>query len=58
MALFKNYASVSYVFCQCYAGKVGLCFHILAVMKLVAKSSIDKLSKKQEKDLALGICHW
>ena len=37
MALSKVDGSVSYVYCQCPAGKVGTCSHMFVVMKLVAK---------------------
>ena len=44
MALSKVDGSVSYAYCQCPAGKVGTCSHMFAVMKLVAKWAIDKLT--------------
>ena len=48
MALSKVDGSVSYAYCQCPAGKVGTCPHMFAVMKLVAKWAIDKLTKIPE----------
>ena len=44
MAFSKVDGSVSYAYCQCPAGKVGTCSHMFAVMKLVAKWAIDKLT--------------
>ena len=37
MALSKFDGSVIYVYCQCATGKVRTCYHMFAVMKLVAK---------------------
>ena len=48
MELPKVDGSVSYAYCQCPAGKVGTCFHMFVVMKLVAKWAIDKLNKIPE----------
>ena len=45
MALSKVDGSVSYAYCQCHAGKVGTSSHMFAVMKLVAKWKIDKITK-------------
>ena len=48
MALSKDNGSVSYAYCQCPAGKVGTCSHMFAVVKLVAKWAINKLTKIPE----------
>ena len=48
MALSKVDGSVLYAYCQCPAGRVGTCSHIFAVMKLVLKWVIDKLTKVPE----------
>ena len=48
MALSKADGSVSYAYCQCPTGKVGTCSHIFPVMKLLAKRTIDKLTKTPE----------
>ena len=48
MVLSKVDGSVSHAYCQCPAGKVGTCSHMFAVMKLVGKWAIDKLTKIPE----------
>ena len=48
MALSRVDGSLPYAYCQCPAWKVGTCSHIFAVMKLVAKWVIDKLTKIPE----------
>ena len=48
MALTKVDGSVLYAYIQCPTGKVGTCSHMFAVMKLVAKWAIDKLTKIPE----------
>ena len=48
MVLTKVDGSVSHAYCQCPAGKVGTCSHMFAVMKLVGKWAIDKLTKIPE----------
>ena len=62
MALSKFDGSVIYVYCQCATGKVRTCYHMFAVMKLVAKWAIGKLIKIPEtkvctQNLALGQSH-
>ena len=59
MALSKVDGSVSYAYCQCPAGRVGTCSHMFAVMKLVAKWAIDKLTKIPElKACTSKPCTW
>ena len=59
IALSKVDGSVSYAYCQCPAGKVGTCSHMFAVMKLVAKWAIDKLTKIPEiKTCTSKPCTW
>ena len=48
MALSKFDGSVSLAYCQYLAGKVDICSYMFAVMKLVEKRTIDKLTKLQE----------
>ena len=48
MALYKVDGSVSYAYCQFPAGKIGACSHMFALMKLIAKWAIDKLTKIPE----------
>ena len=48
MALSKFDGSVIYACCQCATGKVRTCYHMFAVMKLVAKLAIGKLIKIPE----------
>lgn len=45
MALTKPDGSAAYAYYRYPAGKVGICFHVFAVMKLVAKWVIDKINK-------------
>lgn len=45
MALTKPDGSAAYAYYQYPAGRVGICFHVFAVTKLVAKWVIDKINK-------------
>ena len=45
MALTKPDGSAAYAYYRYPAGKVGICFHVFAVTKLVAKWVIDKINK-------------
>ena len=59
MALSKADGSFSYAYCQCPTGKVGTCCHMFAVMKLLAKRTIHKLTKIPEiKACTSKPCTW
>ena len=59
MALSKVDGLVSYAYCQCPTGKVVTCLHMFAVMTLVAKWGIDKLTKIPEtKACTSKSCTW
>ena len=44
IAIDKSTADITYSYCGCAAGKAGTCSHAFAIMKLVAKWVVDRLT--------------
>ena len=45
VAINKAPVEVFFAYCQCAAGKPGICSHVFALFKLVAKWAMDKFSR-------------
>ena len=59
LALDKDTSRILYAHCQCPAGKAGTCSHAYALMKLVAKWVIDRLSiVPEDKACTSKPCIW
>ena len=59
LALSKIDKSIAYAYCECPAGSGGVCSHCYALMKLVAKWSIDRLTYvPSETSCTAQPCQW
>ena len=58
LALSRKDNKVSYAFCECPSGNGGQCSHAYALMKLVAKWSLDKLTEIPVLACTSRPCEW
>ena len=59
LAINKNTSDIIYAYCQCPAGRAGTCSHAYALMKLLAKWVVDRLSMVPEaKACTSKPCLW